>query len=147
MSLLPVFLRLERRPCLVVGSGSVALAKIESLLSTGAVITVVAPQAGAGVRELASSGRLVWHQRVFGAADLDGAFVVIAATNDSAVNHAVYEEALQRTRDDDWQPLLRLLLLAAKRHDPALPEWKRRFRETHPGFPLLAQIEGVGTPV
>ncbi|HET7347289.1 MAG TPA: bifunctional precorrin-2 dehydrogenase/sirohydrochlorin ferrochelatase [Acidobacteriaceae bacterium] len=96
MSLLPVFLRLERRPVLVVGAGSVAQAKIESLRTTGAVLTVVAPQAIAQIREWAAEGALVWHQREFAPADLDGAFLVIAATNDSAVNHAIYEEALRR---------------------------------------------------
>lgn len=96
MSLLPVFLRLERRPVLVVGAGTVALAKIESLRNTGAVVTVVAPLATPQIREWAAAGALVWHERVFTPADLDGAFVVIAATNDSAVNHAIYEEALRR---------------------------------------------------
>ncbi|HTW50009.1 MAG TPA: bifunctional precorrin-2 dehydrogenase/sirohydrochlorin ferrochelatase [Acidobacteriaceae bacterium] len=96
MSLLPVFIRLERRPVLVVGAGTVALAKIESLRSTGAEITVVAPQASASVQSLAAEGALAWHRRLFQASDLDGVFLVIAATNDSAVNHAVYEEALRR---------------------------------------------------
>jgi siroheme synthase-like protein len=96
MTLLPVFLRLDRRPCLVVGAGTVALAKIESLRAAGAAITVVAPAAIAQVRELASQGVLTWHQRKFETDDLAGAFLVIAATNDSAVNHDVYEEALRR---------------------------------------------------
>ena len=96
MSLLPVFLRLERRPVLVVGAGTVALAKIESLRNTGAVLTVVAPQAVPQIRDWAATGALVWHKRVFAPADVDGAFLVIAATNDSAVNHAIYEEALRR---------------------------------------------------
>lgn len=96
MSLLPVFLRLERRPVLVAGAGTVALGKIEGLRTTGALITVVAPQAAAQIRELASSGALTWHERVFAPADLDGVFVVIAATNDSSVNHTIYEEALRR---------------------------------------------------
>jgi precorrin-2 dehydrogenase/sirohydrochlorin ferrochelatase len=96
MSLLPIFLRLERRPVLVVGAGTVALAKIESLRSAGAYITVVAPAATPQLQELIENGELTWHQRVFSPSDLDGTFLVIAATNDSAVNHAVYEEALRR---------------------------------------------------
>lgn len=96
MSLLPVFLRLERRPVLVVGAGTVATGKIESLRQTGAAITVVAPQAASQIRELAATGTLAWHERVFAPSDLDGIFLVIAATNDSGVNHAIYEEALRR---------------------------------------------------
>ena len=96
MSLLPVFLRLERRPVLVVGAGTVAQAKIESLRSTGAILTVVAPKTTPPILDWATAGLLLWHQRLFAPADLDGAFLVIAATNDSAVNHAIYEEALCR---------------------------------------------------
>ena len=96
MSLLPVFLRLEDRKCLVVGAGSVALAKIESLREAGAEITVVAPHANSGVRGLAREETLVWHERAFRPSDLDGVFLVIAATNASDVNRTVYEEARRR---------------------------------------------------
>jgi siroheme synthase-like protein len=96
VTLLPIFLRLERRPCLVVGAGTVALAKIESLRAAGAAITVVAPEAIPAVRELAHHDSVTWRQRVFDPADLSGVFLVIAATNASDVNHTVYEEALRR---------------------------------------------------
>lgn len=96
MSLLPIFLRLERRPVLVVGAGTVALAKIESLRAAGASLTVVAPAAVQPVQDLAAQGQLVWHRRSFIPGDLDGIFLVIAATNDSGVNHSVYNEALTR---------------------------------------------------
>lgn len=96
MTLLPIFLRLDRRPVVVIGAGTVALAKIESLLPTGAQLTVIAPAAVHAIREQAAQGKLTWHPRLFAPADLDGAFLVIAATNNSAVNHAVYEEALRR---------------------------------------------------
>jgi len=95
-NLLPVFLRLEERRCLVVGAGTVALDKIRSLRGAGAKIAVVAPQANAEVQRLAQTGALNWHERSFEARDLDGVFMVIAATNDSAVNHSVYEKARRR---------------------------------------------------
>lgn len=97
MNLLPIFLRLDRRPVVVIGAGTVALAKIESLLSTGAQLTVVAPAAVEAIQTLAHNGALLWHPRLFAPADLDNAFLVIAATNNSAVNHAVYQEALRRS--------------------------------------------------
>jgi siroheme synthase-like protein len=96
MTLLPIFLRLTGRPCLVVGAGTVALAKIESLRGAGAAITVVAPEAVAQVQELAHQGLLRWHRRAFEPSDLEGVFLVIAATNATEVNHTVYEEALRR---------------------------------------------------
>jgi siroheme synthase-like protein len=96
MNLLPVFLRLEGRPVLVVGAGTVALAKIESLRAAGAAITVVAPKTIPRIRELAHQDALVWRQRAFEPTDLDGAFLVIAATNATEVNRTVFEEARLR---------------------------------------------------
>ncbi len=96
MSLLPIFLRLDRRRCLVIGAGAVALGKIESLHSAGADVIVVAPDALPAIRELAQQASLSWCQRTFQPADLDNVFLVIAATNSLQVNHAVYQEALRR---------------------------------------------------
>ena len=45
MSLLPIFLKLEGRRCLLVGAGTVALEKIGSLLKTGVHIRAIAPHA------------------------------------------------------------------------------------------------------
>jgi uroporphyrin-III C-methyltransferase/precorrin-2 dehydrogenase/sirohydrochlorin ferrochelatase len=96
MSLLPVFLKLEGRRGLLVGAGTVALEKIGSLLKTGVRLSVVAPDAAFEIRQLASEGRLEWIQRRFEAADLDGNFLVIAATNSAEVNAAVYRGAVER---------------------------------------------------
>ncbi|HVT97208.1 MAG TPA: bifunctional precorrin-2 dehydrogenase/sirohydrochlorin ferrochelatase, partial [Acidobacteriaceae bacterium] len=96
MNLLPIFLRLDGKPVLVVGAGTVALAKIESLLASRAKVTVVGPKTVPRIRELAHQDAVVWHQRLFEPQDLEGAFLVIAATNDSAVNRTVYEEARRR---------------------------------------------------
>lgn len=96
MSLLPIFLKLDGRPGLLVGAGTVALDKIESLLKTGVRLRVVAPEARAEIRALAAEGKLAWIERAFEPADLDGQFLVIAATNDPAVNTAVYREAVAR---------------------------------------------------
>lgn len=96
MSLLPIFLKLEDRPGLLVGAGSVALEKISSVLKTGVRLRVVAPKAKAEVRQLAAEGKLEWIERPFELADLDGNFVVIAATDSAEVNAAVYRGAVER---------------------------------------------------
>src|SRR5580693_1764111 len=96
MSLLPIFLNLERRRCLLVGAGTVALEKIGSLLKTGLNLRVVAPEARAEIRALAAEGKLEWIERAFEPADLDGNFVVIAATDVPEVNALVYREAVKR---------------------------------------------------
>lgn len=96
MSLFPIFLKLEGRRCLVVGAGEIAEGKIQSLLAADARVTVVAPEAKPELIALAQDGRLEWHQREFVAGDLDGVFLVVAATNVPEVNAAVYREALPR---------------------------------------------------
>jgi uroporphyrin-III C-methyltransferase len=96
MSLLPIFLKLEGRPGLLVGAGTVALEKINSLLITGLRLRVIAPEAKPEIQELARKDRLDWIQRRFDAADLDDNFVVIAATDDPEVNATVYREAVRR---------------------------------------------------
>ena len=57
MTLLPIFLKLDSRPGLLVGAGTVALEKIGSLLKTGIKLRVVAPQARPEVRQLAAEGQ------------------------------------------------------------------------------------------
>ena len=93
MSLLPIFLKLRGRRVLVVGGGNVAESKIESLLLTEAEVHVVAPELNASVAELAQSGKIVWRQKSFEPADLDGVFLVIAASNVPEINHLVYRLA------------------------------------------------------
>jgi len=96
MAMLPIFLKLAGRRCLLVGAGNVALEKIGSLLKTGLRLTVIAPEARREVRELASQGKLAWIEREFQAADLEGNFLVITATDSPAVNAAVYQGCVER---------------------------------------------------
>src|SRR5579871_1310923 len=96
MSLLPIFLNLESRRCLLVGAGTVALDKIGSLLKTGVRLRVIAPEAKPEVRQLAAEGTLEWMARAFEPSDLDGSDLVIAATDSPEVNAAVYQGARRR---------------------------------------------------
>ena len=96
MSLLPIFLKLEERRGLLVGAGTVALDKVASLLKTGLRLRVVAPQARPEIRALAADGTIDWVERAFEPADLDGNFIVIAATDVPAVNAAVYRGCVER---------------------------------------------------
>ncbi len=96
MSLLPIFLKLDGRRCLLVGAGSVALDKTRNLLRTGLQLRVVAPRARPEIRQLAQEGKLEWIERCFDPSDLDGKFLVIAATDAPEVNAAVYRGAVER---------------------------------------------------
>jgi len=96
MSMLPIFLKLTGRRCLVVGAGKVALEKIGTLLKTGLSLTVIAPHARPEVRQLAGEGKLEWIPRGFELSDLDRRFLVIAATNSRSVNAAIYKGCVAR---------------------------------------------------
>jgi precorrin-2 dehydrogenase/sirohydrochlorin ferrochelatase len=93
MSLFPIFLKLTARPCIVIGAGTLAESKIESLQTANAQVTVVAPAATARIAAMAEAGEITWHQRSYTSGDLAGSFLVVAATNDPAVNRAVFAEA------------------------------------------------------
>jgi len=96
MSLFPMFLKLDGRPCLVVGAGAVAEQKIQGLIEAGAKVQVVAPRATETVRHLADSGALDWQKRTFDVNDLEGKFLVIVATSARELNESIFREAQQR---------------------------------------------------
>ena len=96
MTLFPMFLKLEGRSCLVVGAGAIGGPKIESLLTAGASVRVIAPRVTAAVAEWSRTGALVWEAREFHPADLDGVFLVIAATHSREANGTIFREAQQR---------------------------------------------------
>lgn len=96
MPMFPLFLKLEGRPCLVVGAGHVGEGKLMSLLRAGARVTVVSLKATAGVRRLAKSGGIVWCRRKFNARDLNGMVLVVAATSSHRTNTAIFKEARRR---------------------------------------------------
>lgn len=93
MALYPVFLKLENRRVLIVGGGSIAEQKIEGVLRSATDVTVIAPEITPRIREWAGQGRLSHVQQEFRAGMAQGYFLVIAATDSPAVNHAVYTEA------------------------------------------------------
>jgi siroheme synthase-like protein len=105
----------------VVGGGEVGLEKVEGLLTCGGDVTLVAPEAIAPLRALASEGSIRWERRAWRPTDLDRTFVAIAATSDTEVNISVYEEAERRTmlvNVVDVPPLCNFILPAIVRSGP-----------------------------
>jgi precorrin-2 dehydrogenase / sirohydrochlorin ferrochelatase len=96
MSLFPMFVKLEGRSCLVVGAGKIGESKIRSLLVSKANVHVIAPWATPTIIAWDRAGVLRWSAREFRASDLDGVFLVVAATSTEAVNNEVYREAQSR---------------------------------------------------
>ncbi|HXC86628.1 MAG TPA: bifunctional precorrin-2 dehydrogenase/sirohydrochlorin ferrochelatase [Candidatus Cybelea sp.] len=96
MSLFPIFVKLEGRLVVVIGGGSVAEAKIPSMLGAGARVRLIAPSITPQIAERVRLGRIDWLPKEFEGADLNGAFLVIAATSAPRVNEAVFREAEAR---------------------------------------------------
>src|SRR5437870_2887652 len=114
-------LRLTGRRCLVVGGGEVGLEKVEGLLACDAEVSVVAPQLEPTLAEYAREGSISWRAGRYRPEDLDGCFLVIAATADSEVNIAVFEDAERRAmlvNVVDVPPLCSFILPAIVRNGP-----------------------------
>src|SRR5260370_804472 len=92
----PMFLKLSARPCLLVGAGAVAETKIASLLEASARVRVVAPEATLQVRSWSQSNTIEWRQRAFEPGDLDGMFLVVAATSSRELHQRIFAEATRR---------------------------------------------------
>lgn len=93
MDYLPIFLDLRDRRCLVVGGGEVAARKTDLLLQAGARVQVAAPDLGDGMQALLDAGRISYRAGPFQEADLAGAQLVIAASDDRSVNARAAELA------------------------------------------------------
>jgi uroporphyrin-III C-methyltransferase/precorrin-2 dehydrogenase/sirohydrochlorin ferrochelatase len=96
MELLPIFLDVRDKPCLVAGGGETAARKIASLRRAGARVRVVSPQLNEHLKALATAGEIEHSQRPFRDADLEGVCLVIAATDDRAVNQRISGIAKER---------------------------------------------------
>jgi precorrin-2 dehydrogenase/sirohydrochlorin ferrochelatase len=134
----PVNLRVAGRRCLVVGGGPVAWQKAQGLLECDAIVHVVAP---AAIDELAAHPGLTWHRRRYERGEVSDYRLVITATDDPAVNAAVFDDGEaagvwvnsaddpancafilpSRVRRD---PLL--VTFSTGGHSPALATWLRR---------------------
>lgn len=141
----PVNLVLEGRPCLVVGGGQVAARKVQGLMACGASVHVVAVEVCEAIRELPG---VTWEERPYRAADLDGRWLVIAATDDPEVNRAVFIDGEQRRvwvngADDPANCSFMLpsvvrrgaltLTVSTSGKSPALSTWLRRRLEAEIG--------------
>ena len=89
----PISLNIENRPCIVIGGGKVAARKVKSLLANKGNVTVISPELDEELTLLAQQGKITWLERGYRAGDLTQAFLVIAATDDEAVQEAVFQEA------------------------------------------------------
>lgn len=114
-------LKLSGRKSVVVGAGEIGLEKIEGLLACDGDVLVIAPEAVPEVAELAAEGTIRWEQRSYESADVEGTFLIIAATNDTDLNVRVFNDAEARgmlVNVVDVPPLCNFILPAITRSGP-----------------------------
>lgn len=93
MDYLPIFADLKQRPVLVVGGGEVAARKIDLLLRAGAQVRIVAQALSSELEQRRQAAEISWSAQAFLPEQLDDVFLVIAATDDAALNAEVFEQA------------------------------------------------------
>ncbi|MES2919063.1 MAG: siroheme synthase CysG [Pseudomonadota bacterium] len=96
MDYLPIFLNLRDQRCLVVGGGDIALRKASMLMRAGASVHVVAPQIGDALLAKLAESDGSFRVGPYEAQDLAGVALVIAATDDEAVNRQVSADCRAR---------------------------------------------------
>jgi precorrin-2 dehydrogenase/sirohydrochlorin ferrochelatase len=115
-------LKLKGRRCVVIGGGEVGLEKVEGLLACDGDVTLIAPRAVPALERYAREGSIHWERRSYaGPPDLEGVFIAIAATDDTEVNIAVYDDAERRAmlvNVVDVPPLCNFILPAIVRNGP-----------------------------
>src|SRR3954462_8145654 len=114
-------LKLRGRRCLVVGGGEIGLEKVEGLLACDGDVTLVTPEAGPELTQLALEGSIAWERRAYRPEDLEATFMVIACTDDTDINIGIYEDAERRAmlvNVVDVPPLCNFILPAIVRTGP-----------------------------
>jgi precorrin-2 dehydrogenase/sirohydrochlorin ferrochelatase len=151
--------KLEGQKCVVVGAGKIAASKAAGLLAHGAHVVVISPDAVPTVQRQARAGLLVWRRRRFSPKDVDGAFLVIAATDSVITNEAVFRACRARRvlcnavddpeRCDFFYPAVvrrgsLLIAISTNGRSPALAARLRRELERQFGPEWSAWIEHLG---
>src|SRR3954464_10052643 len=114
-------LKLGGRKCVVVGGGEIGLEKVEGLLACGGRVVLIAPDAIDELQALAAGGAIEWERREYRPSDLEGTFIVIAATDDTDINIGIFNDAERRAmlvNVVDVPPLCNFILPAIVRTGP-----------------------------
>lgn len=154
----PVALDLRGRPCLVVGGGAIAEAKVRALVAAGARVTVVSPGLTEGLAALVAAGEVRHGRRPYRAGDVAGYALAFTATDDRAVTRRVADDARRHrvwVNAADDPAFCDFILPAVVRRgrltvavstggaSPALASWIRRGLEARFGEVYAGLVEVV----
>ncbi len=89
----PIMLNLHQKRCVVVGGGTVAARKLQTLLQAGAQVTVVAPQFSDEVLAAVQDSNVILEEKKYEKRQLQDAFLVIAATDSKEINRQITADA------------------------------------------------------
>lgn len=92
----PIYLDIEERDVLIIGGGTVCARKAETMMRYGARVRIVSPEFTEEIEGWGREGRLRLQRKHYEAADLEGANIVIASTDDQAVNERIAADCRQR---------------------------------------------------
>lgn len=86
----PIYVQLKDQPCVVIGGGKIAEGKVEGLLASGAQVKLVAPALTEALATWVAAGQVSHLARPYQPGDLEGAFMIICATDQPEINHQVW---------------------------------------------------------
>lgn len=96
MEFFPLLISLENKPCLIVGGGLVAERKIETIIEANPVIEVVSPNVTSLINDLHLAKKIILHKREFRNQDIEGKFIVFAATNNAILNEKIAKLCIEK---------------------------------------------------
>ena len=89
----PVCLNISDKLCVVIGGGRVAERKIRGMLAGAGRVRVVSPALTTTLHDLVGHNAIEWREKPYSITDLEGAFLVFAATNTPQVQEVVLRDA------------------------------------------------------
>ena len=89
----PIYLQLNEQPCIVIGGGKIAEGKVDGLLAANAKVKIISPELTSQLHDLVKQNQIEYTPREYKVGDLSGAFMVICATDQTEINHQVWQEA------------------------------------------------------
>jgi precorrin-2 dehydrogenase / sirohydrochlorin ferrochelatase len=92
----PIFLDIEDRSVVIIGGGNVCARKAETMMNYGAKVTIVSPEFTDEIEQWGAEGKLATRRKRYDEADLDGANIVIASTDDTPTNERIAADCRRR---------------------------------------------------